>query len=64
MSYYRVIINISNIVGGCGLYLGARLRQLNVRNIYNYILYYKNEPLMVNSNLSVNTVKADNGKCV
>jgi hypothetical protein len=33
--YYKVIINVSNIVSGCALYLGAPLRQLDVRNIYN-----------------------------
>jgi hypothetical protein len=27
---YRVIINVSNIVGGCVLYLGAPLRQLDL----------------------------------
>jgi hypothetical protein len=35
-----VIANVSSIVGGCPLYLGPSLRQLDVRNIYNNALYY------------------------
>jgi hypothetical protein len=35
----QVIINVSNIVGGCALYLGAPLGQLDVRNIYNNLYY-------------------------
>jgi hypothetical protein len=34
-SFAAININASNIVGGCALYLGAPLRQLDVRNIYN-----------------------------